>query len=215
MPIFSKDDERVYFAHITKTAGSAIYILFLKNGWSLANVQTGLGKKRIGYRIWKEFGIKDIPFEGERHGFKRSLQHAPARIWTKWGPFTSSFAITRHPYSRFNSAMRYFYGLKRRENDYEAVKANKIKELRKEFQANPQAVEPLFQTQSPYVLPDTHVLRYEDDWATGLGELYGLDVEALEKVNVTPGKDGGLTVDEKAWIAEAYAEDFDRFGYDR
>jgi hypothetical protein len=213
MPIFSKAGERVYFAHIPKTAGSAIYLLFLRNGWSLANVQTGLDRRRIGYLIWKEFGIKDIEFIGERYGYNGSLQHAPAEIWTRWGPFTSSFAISRHPYTRFRSAMKYFYGLVRRKEDFAAFKAAHVKKLRHQFANAPQKIKPLFKPQIDTLAPDTWVLRYEDDWLGQMSRRYDLGPSQLERVNVTRPVDGTITDEDKAWIAEAYAQDFERLGY--
>ena len=151
MPIFTKDDQRVYFAHIPKTAGSAIYILFLRNGWSLSNVQTGLGKKRIGHRLFKEFGLKDIPFEGDRHGYEQSLQHAPQNIWAQWGPFTSSFAIVRDPYSKFISGLRYFWSVRRADDPYEDVAHRKVNQLKKQCKNEGSLAKPMFKPQFLFV----------------------------------------------------------------
>ena len=213
MPILTKDDQRVYFAHIPKTAGSAIYVLFLRNDWSLANVQTGNTPGRIGYTLYQEFGIEEIPFEGKRHGFKRSLQHAPVTIWDRWGPFTDSFAITRHPYARYMSAMKYLYGFKRRAKPFDLFKAEKRESLRQEFKADADAIEPLFQPQHRFLAPKTRIFRYEEDWAARLCETYALEAEELEPINVTRKRAGGLTSDDIAWLDETYAEDFARLAY--
>ncbi|MBV1896866.1 MAG: hypothetical protein KUG70_10425 [Rhodobacteraceae bacterium] len=214
MPIFTKDDQRVYFAHIPKTAGSAIYVLFLRNGWSLSNVQTGLGKKRIGYRLNKEFGLKDIPFEGERHGFEHSLQHAPQDIWVRWGPFTSSFAIVRDPYSKFFSGVRYFWNVKRASEPFEDVARNKIKKLKRQFNKNGTITEPMFKPQFLYVAPDTKVLRFEDSWLPKLCAMYGLENQDLERINEGNAVQSSLSQSDREWVAKTYAKDFETFGYE-
>lgn len=213
MPIFTKNDRRVYFAHIPKTAGSAVYLMFLGAGWHVSNLETGTGKKRIGYHIKTRFGITDIPIEGDRHGFDRVLQHAPAEIWQNWGPFDDSFAVTRHPEARFQSALRYLYGLFRRDVTFQSFSRKKIKDLKRKFRDDPASVDAHFQPQHTFVGERTFLSRYEDDWAGALRTRYDLGPAPAERINVSPPAAETLGFLDRAWLRRVYAEDYARFDY--
>lgn len=215
MPIFTRGNERVYFAHIPKTAGSAIYILFLRNGWSLSNVESGLGSRRIGRRIYDEFGIKDIPLEGDRGDFTSNLQHATADIWSRWEPFTSSFAVVRNPVTRFESAMKYQYSRHKREKTLSEYRDAQIRRIKRKTPDQIGTINVHFRAQVDFILPDTRIFRFESAFVTELARAYKMDVSEIEKINAAPETiETVLTPDVKGWIGRYYAKDFARFGYD-
>ncbi|WP_460274219.1 sulfotransferase family protein [Celeribacter sp. ULVN23_4] len=215
MPIFTRGDERIYFAHIPKTAGSAIYVLFLRNGWSLSNVETGLGPRRIGHRLHKEFGITDIPMEGERGNFPDSIQHATADVWQAWGPFSDSFAVVRNPVKRFESAMKYQYSLHKRHKTLAEFRDAQIDKISRRHDKKPSAINVHFRRQVDFVTPDTRIVAFEDGFMAKLAEMYGLENSEIEKINAAPKKiDPVLTPEVEDWIRDFYAPDFARFGYE-
>lgn len=110
MPVFEKDDRRVYFAHIPKAAGTSVYVLFARNNWKIANLALN-PKNGIGKLLLAEFNIHQLQIEGNLENLKTSIQHASEDIWNHWGPFHSSFAISRHPEARYLSAVKFRYNL--------------------------------------------------------------------------------------------------------
>lgn len=215
MPIFTKDGQRIYFAHIPKTAGSALYLTFLANGWSIANVDTGLGPKRIGRRIYDEFGIKDIPRQGEKGDFPFPMQHATADIWTRWGPFDGSFAVIRNPLARFNSAIRYEFYTRRPKLELQDY----AQQLFDRVRAN--AHDPLggripvgFLPQSDYVTPETVRFHFEDGFAEKIAVHFGFERPDTPFVNKNRYQDLTLTQDMIDWVKTHYAGDYAMFGYD-
>lgn len=212
MPIFEKDGQRVYFAHIPKTAGSAVYLMFLRSGWAISNVTTKPVKGRIGLILWDEFGINPVPQQGGRHGYAYALQHAPAEIWQHWGPFDSSFAISRDPYARFESALRFRYSKKRvRLRGFAHFRKRLLPQLNRARAAG--TLPAYFRPQVAYLAPGTRVFRFERDWAAELAAAYGLTEARVERVNPTRMAASGLTDAEKAFVRDTYGEDFARFGY--
>lgn len=210
MPIFLKEDRSVYFAHIPKTAGSATYILFLKNGWSIANVQTSSKNKgRIGYRLLKEFGIENVPTIGSRLGYKWSLQHAPTSIWSNWGNFHSSFAIVRDPYARFVSCAAYHArsnGIKRNLQD---LVDERIEFLTKTSQDDADRHPPLFRRQVDFVAPETKLIKLEENWQFKLKSLYGFEIVENEYVNKSKPNNITLSDNHIEFIDRYYKPDFD------
>ena len=214
MPILSKGGRRVYFAHVPKTGGSAVYILFLAGGWRIANLETGPQPGRIGHHIRERFGDVALPVEGERHGHAGTLQHAPADVWTRWGPFDDSVAIVRHPVARFLSEMRYRYAQRVRRERFARFMRAQVEAARRAFDGGPDGVDSHLVPQHRFVAQATYVLRYEDDWGAALARRYGLDPGALPAVNVSPLAPARLARRDHDWLRATYAEDFRRFGYD-
>lgn len=210
MPIFEKNDQSVYFAHAPKTAGSAIYILFLRNGWSISNVQTSTKNKgRIGYKILKEFGIEHIPTVGARFGYKWALQHAPSSVWSRWGAFDSSFSIVRDPRTRFISCVTYHalaHGLGRPSN---SLIDECIDGLMDHRDNDPDQSPPLFRRQVDFIKPDTTLLKFESNWMQALASLYGFAIAEVEYVNKKRGADLSLNETQTEFIDDYYKADFD------
>jgi len=214
MPIFTRGNERIYFSHIPKTAGSAVYVLFLRNGWSLSNVDTGLGPRRIGHRLHKEFGITDIPMEGDRGDFPDSIQHATVDIWQRWGPFTDTFAVVRDPLKRFESAMKYQYSLHKRHKTLAEFRDTQISKINRRHDRKPTAINVHFRRQVDFVTPQTRIVYFEDRFMEKLALTYGLKQPNVEKINVAPkALDPVLTPEVETWARNFYALDFERFNY--
>lgn len=210
MPIFEKNNKLVYFAHCPKTAGSAVYFLFLRDGWSIYNVQTSSKNKgRVGYKIFHEFGIEHIPAIGARHGYKWALQHAPASIWSQWAEFSSSFTIVRDPHKRFLSCVKYHAVANSLAPPTQDLINECIDSLVQCDQEDPDLQPALFRRQVDFTLPKTKKFRFEDDWAKGLQALYGFKSSKLEKVNVSKKSDLALTNEHIEFVNNYYKSDLD------
>lgn len=215
MPIFTKDGQRLYFAHIPKTAGSALYLTFLANGWSISNVDTGLGPRRIGRRIFDEFGIRDIPKEGGKGDFPYPMQHATADIWTSWGPFDGSFAVTRNPLARFNSAIRYEFYTRRPKQELQDYAQSLFEKVRNHPAGTlSKAIPVAFLPQSDYVTPNTTLFRFEDGFAEKIAAHFGFAKPDTQVVNKNRYQNLTLSEEMVDWVRQHYVQDYELFGYD-
>ena len=210
MPIFENKAQRVYFAHIPKNAGSATYLLFLRNGWSIANVQTSRKNKgRIGYRLYEEFGIEEIPQIGDKMGYRWSLQHAPYSVWKAWGAYDSSFAVIRNPFSRFVSCVSYHAKANRWGPVTHATFDRFIEIIQDAKGKSFDELPPIFRCQVDFLAPDTKLFRYESDWVTQIQAAYGLTSDSLEKVNVSKAWNVELSGDQEDFVKSQYAPDLE------
>ena len=214
MPILTKGDQRVYFAHPPKNAGSACCVAFVRAGWKLSNVDTSAKRKgRLGYKLLKEFGIEEVPNEPNRFGFKGSIQHAPAEIWENWAPFTSTFAISRNPYARFESAIKHYFRVHGTGSNPDATVSRLKSDLEKQRNQGNGEVSQLFRPQVDYVNKNTRIFRIEDNWISELSEVYDLGLAELETVNKAGRYDWEVSDADLEFAKDFYAEDFAYFGY--
>lgn len=215
MPIFRKDGQRIYFAHVPKAAGTSVYVLFLRNGWSVANVDTN-PKRGIGRILARDFAIAEIPFEGSRDGLDTTPQHAPAAVWTRWGPFDATFALVRDPAARYLSAVRWRHALvPKRPEPLPAFREAVLARLERELDRRPGVFDGHFRPQVAFLAPGTEVLRIEDGWQERLAARFRLDPgpPIRENPSAPRGDAPGLTAAERAFVRRTYAADFARFGY--
>lgn len=213
MPIFTKSTRRVYFAHIPKTAGSAICLAFLRSGWSIANVDTRARPGRLGAILAQEAGLTEIPFEGTRDGLDTDAQHAPHHVWQGWGPFETSFAIVRHPADRYLSALRYKFSRRRRLASFARFRRRVARDLLISLDGDGVPRPRVFRHQIDYLGPGTEVVRYEDDWPARLVRRFDLAPGSLDAVNVGQGPAPELQPSEAALVLGLYRSDFSRLGY--
>jgi len=213
MPIFTKNTRRVYFAHIPKTAGSAICLAFLRSGWSIANVDTRNRPGRLGAVLAQEAGITEIPFEGSRDGLDTDAQHAPHHVWRGWGPFEASFAIVRHPADRYLSALRYKYSRRRRLLSFARFRRQVARDLLTSLDKDGVPRPRFFRPQIDYLGPQTEVFVYEDNWPAALARRFELEPGSLDRINIGQVPAPALLPSEAALVLGLYGSDFRRLGY--
>ncbi|SFS07693.1 sulfotransferase family 2 domain-containing protein [Yoonia litorea] len=207
---------RLYFAHIPKTAGSSLYLAFLRDGWMIENVR--LGNQAEGDRaVINEFGIKKFQQYGTTGNLRRmvrSIQHAPYDIWHQWGPFEQSFAIVRHPVDRYVSALKYHH---RHGNtggaDLDDSRRRVINAVRRGSWSRKRRFDGHFAPQVQFVGPETNLYRFEEDFAQQISDDFGFADGTFPSVNEAPPEAITLTQEELDLIRAVYAEDFETFGY--
>ncbi len=214
MPIFRKDGRRLYFAHVPKAAGTSVYVLFLRNGWTVANV-TARPKRGIGRILANDFGVTAVPLEGGTEGLDVTLQHAPAEVWTRWGPFDASFALVRDPAARYLSAIRWRHALvPRRPEPLPAFRAAVLARLESDLDRKPGIYDGHFRPQTAFLAPDTEVFRVEDGWQDRLAARFGLDPGPPIRENPSRADTATeLSGPERDFVLRTYGSDFARFGY--
>jgi len=107
MPILTKDSTRSYFVHIPLSVGAGFYIALIKAGFQISNIGPRDGnfenKGSDGFcrKIVRETGVSTFPVEGRLDHGKYSLQFAPAKTWSNWGPFSDAYAVLKSPRERY------------------------------------------------------------------------------------------------------------------
>lgn len=211
MPIFEKDGRRVYFAHIPKSGGSSIYSAFVGSGWTVKNLSTWRDPRSVFSNLQKRFGVETIPQEGRTFGYPHPPQHAPSLIWRTWGPFETSFAVTRSPMPRLLSALRYHHRITEDTRSFqEYAEAMRVQALSRPW-AHLFLLSGHLIPQHHFVTKQTEIFSFEEDWGKQIAERF--DVSLPPHDNRAPA--GNATLPE-SWSAAArrlYRRDFVRFGY--
>ncbi|PCI63723.1 MAG: hypothetical protein COB37_04660 [Kordiimonadales bacterium] len=187
MPILRKNDRKLYFAHIPKTAGSSLYWWLLQNNWQIANFGGACSRDRpvrADTIFRKEFGIAYFQHEGDHSTLTTSPQHAPADIWQTWGPFDQSFAIVREPIARFRSAICYSYDrfINRHKFDNNIATLTKFREealnrLVTVIEKQPNMADNHFLPQQCFITDQTKLYFFDQDWVSQIGNDLGLSGE--------------------------------------
>lgn len=213
MPIFEKNNQRVYFAHIPKSAGSSVYVLFARNGWTIKNL-TLKPNNGIGKIFRNEFGIHQLQIEGCISNLNTSIQHAHVKVWQNWGPFAASFAISRHPEDRYLSALQFRYGLvPRRDETFDQFRLELLQKLQRKYRNKPEVFDGHFRPQKEYVDKNTLIFPIEQNWTESLSLKFNLDLPKDLRINRSTKMTNALTTEEKLWVQQSYVNDYSYFGY--
>lgn len=215
MPIFRKNGQKLYFSHIPKTAGSSLYLWFLENDWQISNLGTTrgpLGVNGVGKKIREKYGIFHLQQEGDYAGIKTSPHHVTADIWNKWGPFDGSFAIVREPIARFQSALTFQYTSilrhQKREHSKELLarfRKQAMDRLENDLDEKPHLFDNHFRPQKQFILPETRLFFFDENWVEQLADAYDLTGEIGHEKKATMRLE--LTEREQAFAEHFYRED--------
>ena len=214
MPVFEKDGERVLFVHIPKTAGTAVYLAFVASGWRISHMEVRPGPGTAASLLAERAGLHDID-AGPAMPFwlKVPSQHAPHLVWRRWRDINQSFAIIREPISRFKSSMRYFHERRQRTEsiaDFTRIYTDRLKRSRLSAWA---MMHGHLIPQNRMIGPETRVFRYEENWQSEICRRYGLDADALQRVNVSRPEPLDLDAGQLRVLKRVYRRDFSTLGY--
>lgn len=210
MPIFEKEKKRIYFCHIPKTAGTAVYLAFAESGWVIKNITERAEPHSASSLLKRRYGFNSIEQIGKSFCYPNSLQHVPYLIWKTWGPFDESFAILRHPLDRFLSTVRYRY---QHLTDGTPSFEDFTLEIIRDIKMKPWKI---FTAYDGHLIPqhfflgkDTILFSYDENWQDKLKNRYNLSSGSIRKENISERKsDYAINYKIMKTIIRLYRKDF-------
>jgi hypothetical protein len=208
MPIFRKDGKNILFIHVPKCGGSTIENAFRGSGYDVMYLD------------------RDTKRTGMNHLRRCSPQHMHAQLLQeifRLERFDLVFMTVRHPVARFRS--EYVFRNKAQPTvalsaeDVSAWAATKFEK----YSRNPYILDNHLRPQHEFWVPSATVYRLEDGLPALFADLnarFDLDVSQApralhsEKAVGFSSSAVELSGDLKAHLADFYAGDFDRFGYE-
>jgi hypothetical protein len=205
MTIFIRDDAKILYIHVPKTAGSSILHLFADNGFEvkffdLSNINTGFNSLRTC---------------SPQHYHAELLQRT-----LRLERFTYIFITVRHPLDRLKSEFLW------RVRDPRHNPSDWVREILTRYTEDPLILDNHIRPQHEFCLPDAEVFRFErgfgEDWINSMSgnARISLSKRAVSFRNVAK-QYCGRTVDDIEFDEDAifraakfYEEDFRRFGYE-
>jgi hypothetical protein len=221
MPILYKNDQRILFSHIPKTAGTSLYVWFADNGWLISNLAL-IKHLGTGREFNKRYGITQCQMEGTLPD-SVSPQHAVANDMINWGKFTSEFCIVRHPIDRFISELQYCFpswcqnmGMKKFNAD---IVRQYVKLFLEQTINNPYMPNTFrdnhIRPQVDFIRPGMTILHFEADWQTTLCQQYNLTGRCpqINQGNLPINFQSFFTKSMRRCLETFYRDDFLKLGY--
>jgi hypothetical protein len=221
MPILYKNNQRILFSHVPKTAGTSLYVWFADNGWLIANLAL-IKRLGTGKAFYKRYGITQCQMEGTLPDGV-SPQHAVASDISDWGEFTSEFCIVRHPVDRFISELKYCFPIWCQHMGVTQFNADIVHQYVKSFFEktvyNPDMQVTFrdnhIRPQVDFIRPGMKIFYFESNWQSALRKKYKL-AGSCPHIN-----EGKLSIDFSSFLTNPmrrllekfYREDFLELGY--
>ncbi|MEM8852502.1 MAG: sulfotransferase family 2 domain-containing protein [Pseudomonadota bacterium] len=207
MPIFTKEDRTVLFIHVPKAGGSTVEKLFQVNGWREFLSIRGISQNRL-----KHVRIPPQHMHGDLLDTLLDLRHVEAVVM-----------LVRNPFSRFVSG----YGWQVSTQSTDLAPDAWIEHTLTQCQQNPSHFFNHFRPQHQFIPRSSpaHIFRLEDGGVEAICDLVGLAPPKSRwpwKTKTVWEKKSHVAPEARAvfegWreeIERLYAEDYQRFGYDR
>lgn len=207
MPVFTKKDHRIYFAHIPKTAGVFLYKLFLDLGYSISHVD--LGEDADALDLINRYGpLVDTGIHCRTS--RQTRQHALYDEWRHWGPFDNAFAVMRDPAERFLSTIKHRYRFSDRSLNAEDFKTILARTAMRTSWRKLRLWDGHLLPQHRFLSPTTKAYWYGSDFVSEICRDFGLDNKGLDRTNVSPKLQLVLSEKEQRWIKSKYKRDYER-----
>ncbi len=202
VPVFSRDGVDILYIHVPKTGGTSIEYFFEQNGFAVSYLDRGISQP----------SLNRVRRCSPQHMTRQQLQ----AIFNP-GQFKYVFMTVRNPYARLFSTFQMRHG-KHAEMDFDGWARGTLQQLAN----SPFIFDNHIRPQVDFFLPRAEVFKQEDGYGPGwirrMSERTGFDLPRREvwrqmvsdKVDRAPMSDAS-----KALIAQVYAEDFSKFGYEK
>jgi hypothetical protein len=209
MPIFTKNQHRIFFAHVPKTAGLSIYALLMENGFSVS--QLALGQDLAAQELKERYGSK-IKNNTNWRQSSQTLQHAPYRTWKKWGPFDQSFAIIRDPTERFLSTIKYRYMFTNGAMGIAEFTDRCAAAAMKKAWRKPSMWDGHLLPQHRFLGPATKIYWFDNDFVAEICEDLGIVNGNIGPLNTSRKDALYLSEAQLKWVRKKYAADYELIG---
>ena len=179
MPIFEKNNKRVYFAHIPKTAGTTVYHAFVQSGWKIGNIRHSSNPNSSYQKLKTKFGPSIFLENTNSKNTLFPIQHVPYKTWKDFGNFDESFAILRNPLERFYSELKYRYKIENEDikQEFDAFTAKTIRQIKQRPWIIYRGYAGHLIPQHYFISANTFLFYLKGDWLTELSSRYDLDFD--------------------------------------
>lgn len=206
MPVFIREDRRIYFAHIPKTAGMFIYGLFLDQGYRMSQID--LGEDADAVDLINRYGPL-IDTSVPRLKSRQTRQHALYDQWHHWGAFDSTFAVMRDPAERFLSTIKHRYRFSGRRQTADVFKTVCTRTAMRKYWRTPRLWDGHLLPQHRFLSSTTKAYWYGSDFVAAICRDFELDDKGSEPKNVSPSIQLTLTDKELRWVRLKYRKDYE------
>lgn len=208
MPIFKKNEQNILFIHVPKTGGSSIEHVFKDSGYNVHFLDGKMGPASLNYM--RKCAPQHMNAEMLEHNFRLDK-------------FDLIFTMVRDPLARFKS--RYIWTHRKEKSINPVVDGKWIEKQFREFASNRFIGGNHVRPQVDFLTPGCNVYYFENGMQQVIDDLNERFALSLSPVipRVRDGKEiSGISsrdvVISEPWerrVKEFYAEDYQRFGYQR